>query len=171
MATSLYKWLCIGVLTIISVPIKATRLHPLYITVTEINQNAKDHTLEISCKIFTNDFETALEKSGIPKVDLSDAKNKPAADKAIPAYIQKKLLIQVDGKPVQLEYVGFEKETDATWCYFQVNNITAVKKLELTNTILYDVFEQEINIIHVTLNGERKSTRLTNPDAHALFEN
>jgi Domain of unknown function (DUF6702) len=36
--------------------------HPLYISVTEINHNAKDRILEVSCKIFTNDLETVLEK-------------------------------------------------------------------------------------------------------------
>ncbi len=170
MATSLFKWLCVGIFSSFSAPESPALLHPLYITVTEINHNAKDHELEISCKIFTNDFETALEKSGNAKIDLSDPKNKAVADKAIPAYILKKLSLMVDGKPVSMEYIGFEKETDATWCYFQVPNISSVKKLDITNTLLYESFEGEINIMHVTVNGNERSTRLNNPDAHALFE-
>ena len=35
-------------------------LHPIFVSVTEIEHNAKDKTLEISCKIFTDDFEKTL---------------------------------------------------------------------------------------------------------------
>ncbi len=169
MVTSLYKWLCVGIFSSFSAPASVVS-HPLYITVTEINHNAKDHTLEISCKMFTNDFEAALEKFGNSKVDLADTRDKTAADKLIAAYVQKKLLLKADGQAVALQYVGFEKETDATWCYFQVPNITTVKKLDINNSLLYDSFDSEINIMHVTVNGDRKSTRLNNPDAHAVFE-
>ena len=31
--------------------------HPFYISVTEINQNPKEKTLEISCKLFAEDFD------------------------------------------------------------------------------------------------------------------
>ncbi len=71
MASSLFKWLggtILGLLLLSASP------HPLYISVTEINHNAKDKILEVSCKIFTNDFETVLEKIAKTKVDLSPAK-------------------------------------------------------------------------------------------------
>jgi hypothetical protein len=47
--------------------------HPIYVSVTEIQHNAKDKTLEISCKIFTSDFEAILKsktKSSIIDVFL-----------------------------------------------------------------------------------------------------
>ena len=34
--------------------------HPLFVSVTEINHNAADKNLEISCKIFIDDFEKTL---------------------------------------------------------------------------------------------------------------
>lgn len=157
MAASLFKWLII-------------LSHPLYITVTEINHNTKDKTLEISCKMFTNDFEAALEKTAHAKVDLSDAKNKAANDKLIADYVEKHLLLKVDGHPAVLQFVGSEKEEDGTWSYFQVNNVSSVKKLEVNNNLLYDNFDQEINIMHATVGGTKKSTRLDYPAAAATFE-
>jgi len=171
MAASLFKWLCVG---IFSLPFTSPAInpvkHPLFITVTEISHNPKDKTLEMSCKVFTNDFETALEKFYNAKVDLADAKDKANADKFITGYIQKKIQIKADGKPVTLSFVGSEKETDATWCYFQVVNIPTIKKIEINNTMLYESFDNEINIMHVSVNGERKSSKLNNPDANALFQ-
>ncbi len=144
--------------------------HPLYISVTEINHNAKDKILEVSCKIFTNDFEAVLEKMSGSRVDLSAAATKAATDKLIDAYVEKHLRLKVDGKPVVLHFVGSEQENDGTWSYFQVNDVPAVKRIDAVNELLYDSFNQQINIMHVTVGGQRKSLKLDYPDATAVFE-
>jgi hypothetical protein len=172
MALTLCKWFLLPVLSLLSGknPDATWAAHPFYLSVTEINHNAKDRTLEISCKIFTNDFETSLSRFANTKIDLSDTKAKPLADKYIAAYVMKHLQLRVDAKPVSLQYVGSEKETDATWCYFQVDNVPSLHRLEVSNSLLYDSFETEINIIHVTVNGNRKSTKLNNPESSATFD-
>ena len=157
MAASLFKWFFL-------------LWHPLYVSVTEINHNAKDKTLEVSCKMFTNDFETTLEKSAHVKVDLSEPKDKKLADKLISDYVSRHLQLKVDGRAVVLHYIGSEKEADGTWSYFQVNEVPAVKKIDIMNNLLYDSFEQEINIMHVTVGGEKKSTRLNYPDVNTSVE-
>jgi hypothetical protein len=164
MAASLFKWFFLIYLS------ANTGAHPLYITVTEINHNAKDKTLEISCKAFTNDLETVLEKMAKTKVDLAVAADKKATDQLIGAYVEKHLQLKCDGKPVQMHFIGSEKEADGTWSYFQVNDIAAVKRIDVVNNLLYDGFEQEINIMHVTVGGERKSFRLDYPVAAASFQ-
>jgi hypothetical protein len=145
-------------------------VHPLYISVTEINHNPKDKILEISCKIFTNDFEAVLEKMSGSRVDLSAAGQKAVSDKLIDAYVEKHLRLKVDGRPVALHFVGSEKENDGTWSYFQVNDVPTVKKIEAVDELLYDSFSQQINIMHVTVGGQRKSMRLDYPEAVAVFE-
>lgn len=148
----------------------AARPHPLYISVTEINHNPKDRILEISCKVFTNDLEAVLEKLSGSRVDLSAASDKVAAGKLIEQYVIKHLQLKVDGKPVVLHFVGSENENDGTWSYFQVNDVVTVKRIDVIDGLLYDAFPQQINILHVTVGGVRKSTRLDCPAANATFE-
>ena len=50
--------------------------HPFYVSVTEINQNLKEKTLEISCKLFAEDFETTLNKDYKTTVDFTGVKSK-----------------------------------------------------------------------------------------------
>src|ERR1700730_8159437 len=104
MALRLHKWLPTGYLAL---------LHPFFVSVTEINHNAKEKTLEISCKTFTDDLEKAIEKSANLKLDLFNVKDKAIAEKAIAEYFKKHLVIKVDGKAVPLEFVGFERESEA----------------------------------------------------------
>ena len=168
MVTSLYKWFSLALLGVFLMG--AGRPHPLYISVTELKHNPRDKILEVSCKMFTNDLETALEKMTKTHVDLSSAKDKAASDKLIGEYVERHLRLKLDGKAVVLHFVGSEKENDGTWSYFQVNDVPGVKRIDVINDLLYDSFSQQIGIMHVTVGSERKSTRLDYPEANASFE-
>lgn len=147
---------------------EAGTAHPFHVSVTEIDHNAGDKTLEISFKLFTDDFENILEKTFKTKVDLTNPPDRAATGKLVNEYISQRFLLKVDGKPVSLTGIGFEKEGEATWCYFQVDNIAAVTKVEMTNTLLYDLFDDQIGIMHVKVNGNRKSTKLSFPAKEAV---
>ena len=58
-------------------------VHPFHMSVVEINHNVQDKTLEISCKIFTDDFEKVLAKTYNTKVDLTNPSNKAAMDSLV----------------------------------------------------------------------------------------
>lgn len=60
MASSVYKWLLIPLICLL---MAGKPTHPFHVSVIEINHNAADKTLEISCKIFTDDFEKILAKN------------------------------------------------------------------------------------------------------------
>ena len=162
MAFVFHKWLLIGYMALV---------HPFFVSVTEINHNPKDKTIEISCKTFTDDLEGAIEKTTKVKVDLFNPKDAAAAEKAVNDYIKKHMVIKVDGKPMQLEFIGYERENEATWSYFQVSNVAAApKKVEITTNLLFEASDKQINLLHVTVGGNRKSTKLDYPADFASFE-
>lgn len=155
-----FKWL---------LPVWVHLLHPFYVSVTEVNHNAKDQSLEISCKIFAEDFEQTLKANYKTTVDFSAIKQHAQNDKLVADYIAKHLLIAADGKALKLNYVGFEKQSEAVYCYFEVVNIAAPKKVDFTDTILQDFTDKQINIIHLTVNGSRKSQKLDYPQKQVTF--
>lgn len=160
MAFLLHKWLFMGWMALV---------HPFFVSVTEVNHNPKDKTLEIACKTFTDDLETSIQKSGNVKLDLSNPKDHEAAERLVGDYIKKHLQLKVDGKPVQLEFVGFERENEAVWSYLQVSNVASVKKIEIYTSVLFEASDKQINLLHVKVNGDRKSTKLDYPATDASF--
>ena len=88
---------------------KTETKHPIFMSVTEIEQNVKEKSLEISCKIFTDDFEKTLRATYKTKIDLLNEKQKAAMDKYVNDYIQKHLKLNIDGKAFVLKYVGYER--------------------------------------------------------------
>jgi len=164
MASILYKWLIVFSLTgFISTH------HPIFVSVTEINHNAANKSLEISCKIFTDDLEQTLRQQNKIRIDLINPASKQAMNVLVNNYIKKHLQLKVDDKAVVLEFVGFEQQEEGIISYFEVKNMATVKKLDITNTILYESRPQQMQIIHVMVNGERKSSHLDNPDEKASF--
>lgn len=143
--------------------------HPFYISVTEINQNAAAKSLELSCKFFADDLEQTLEKANNARLDISSAKDKALFDKYIPDYVNKHLQLVVDGKPVNLTYVGYEKEKESAYCYFEIANLASPKQIDAVNSLLHDFRTEQINIMHVTLSGKRQSTKLDYPETRASF--
>lgn len=167
MKSLLYKWLFIGLIWMSNVSFLP---HPFYVSVTEIEHNAKDKTLEISCKIFTDDFEKTLRAAYKAHVDLYDATQKTAMDKLVSSYIIKHLLISVNGKQASVQYKGFELQDEAIYSYFEIDQVPSVKKIELTDNILFDYQSQQTNIVHITVNGNRKSNKLENPQDKLIVE-
>jgi hypothetical protein len=143
--------------------------HPFYVSVTEINHNAKNQSLEISCRIFYDDLEHTIEKQYHTQIDIVHPKDKAKVGQLINDYIKKHLTIKADGKPVVLNFIGYEVQEDAAWSYFEVKGITGKpKKFEVHDDLLYTEHPEQINMMHITVGGERKSTKLDNPDSDAV---
>jgi hypothetical protein len=147
----------------------AKTAHPFHVSVIEVNHNSSDKSLEISCKIFTDDFEKILAKNYKARVDLINPPSKAAMDSLIKKYIFSHLSIKANGKTVAFSYLGSENEDAATYGYIEVNNITAVSKIDVSTNIMYDLFDDQMNIMHITVGGNRKSSKLSYPEREASF--
>jgi len=143
--------------------------HPFYVSVTEINHNTKAQSVEISCRMFYDDLEHVLEKQYRTRLDIVKPANKPQLEKVLNDYIHKHLIVKVDGKVLNPAYIGYEIQEDGAWTYLEVKGITKAQKIEVHDDLLYTEHTEQINMLHVTVNGERKSTKLDNPAADASF--
>ncbi|MBL7733803.1 MAG: hypothetical protein JNM88_21710 [Chitinophagaceae bacterium] len=169
MAASVYKWLFAPVLAVILLSATPVKKHPFHVSVVEVNHNATEKSLEISCKIFTDDFEKVLGRNYKTKVDLINPPNKAAMDSLVKKYLFSHLTIKANGKPVSFSYVGFENDNEAAYGYLEVVNVPSISRLDISTNIMYDMFDDQMNILHITVGGTRKSTRLNYPDKEASF--
>jgi hypothetical protein len=143
--------------------------HPFYVSVTEVNHNAKAQSVEISCRMFYDDLEHVLEKQYKTRLDIVKPASKDQMNKLLNDYIHKHLVIKVDGKALNPSYLGYEIQEDGAWAYLEVKGIAKAQKIEVHDDLLYTEHTEQINMIHVTVNGQRKSTKLDNPASDATF--
>lgn len=142
---------------------ESSKRHPLHLSSTELNFNAKTGTVEVSCRIFTDDFEDILGKKYKVKTDLNATGKHAAMDILVGKYLTTHLQLYVNGKPLKINYLGFENDSEAVIVYLETEKTASPKKLETNCSVLYDQFDDQINIFHITYNGNRKSSKLTYP--------
>lgn len=143
--------------------------HPFYVSVTEIAQNKTTGAVEVSVRIFFDDFENALEKKYKKKVNILKPSDKKEIDGFIAAYIKEHLKVKANGKTLDLKFQGYEIEEDAAWCYFETSKVSAIQALQIENDILFEQHSSQSNMIHAIVGGQRKSTKLDNPKKSVAF--
>jgi len=158
----LYCYIALG----IALPVKPLKkvFHPIHVSTTNISYNAQDGKLEIICTIFTDDFEAALAKQYHTKTDLSKAEMHAAMDALVKKYVTGNLQVKTGVAPLNLNYLGFEINKEATDVYIETDKTPPVKKIAVDVSLLHNQFDDQINIVHITINGVRKSEKLDYPD-------
>ncbi len=167
MASILYKWFFTTGLCLI---FSNVSMHPIYVSVVEIEHNVKGKTLEVSCKLFTDDLEKVLRSTYKVPVDLINPKDRPGMDKLINDYVQKHFRIIADNRVLNLKYIGYEQDEEGILSYYEAENVPQVKNMRIFNNLLYEYKPEQMGLVHVTVNGTRKSTKMVNPADQAELQ-
>lgn len=131
--------------------------HEYYVSVTEIEYVETQNSLQIISQIFIDDFETLLRKRYDETITL-DVDNEPeVVEDYMNRYLRDKLKINVNGSAVNFKFIGKEYKEDITYCYLEVENVSEIKSIELSNQILFDVFSDQQNIVRMKLLNRNKS--------------
>ena len=154
------KYFRILLLLLIFPLISATSAHKFYVSITKIEYVKEKKSLQIITKIFTDDIEDALQHRYDPSISLDTKKETEAADEYLQKYILQKLNIKVNGKPVQLNFIGKEYDVDMLVAYIEVTNVPNLKSIEIENKVLMEMFPEQQNIIHLKTTNSRKSLML-----------
>jgi hypothetical protein len=150
----------------------ASILHPIHISVTDIEFDEKEKSLEIMSRVFMDDLETVLrERYKMPALDVLAPKGR-TLDDMMREYFSEKLKISLDRKPQRINYLGHEADGDSFVFYIEVVNVKKWKDIEVTNTLLMEKHPDQSNMVHVTVHGNIKSLRLKqdNPTDKLSFD-
>ncbi len=147
-------------------------LHPIHISVSEINYSEKDKALQITSRIFIDDLELSIRaERKEDELDLIEPKNGLTTEKMVSDYVLKHLSVKLDGKIQKLKFLGMELEDPALICYIEIENVKKFKTIEVRNDIIMETHDDQSSIVHVTYKGPIKSMRLTrsNPVGSITF--
>jgi hypothetical protein len=145
-------------------PSTASARHPLHVSTTDISFNKDDNKLEVICTIFTDDFEATIAKKYHLPTDLAKPAMHKAMDELVKKYIAAHIAIKTDATTATLNYLGFEKVNEAVNVYLESNKTAPFKKVDAEISLLHDQYQDQLNIVHITVSGVRKSTKLDYPD-------
>jgi len=136
-------------------------LHPFYVSVCEIYHNPTTSSLEISMKIFIDDLELAIQKSSNPEFAISENANKSIVESEIANYLEDKFKIEIDSERIGQKLIGYELESDAIICYIEVKKVDNIGSIKVQNSILTEVYSDQINLTHFQYKDQLKSLKTT----------
>lgn len=148
-------------------------IHPVHVSVTEISFDEKEKELEIISRIFWDDLEKSIrEEKKQPELNLLEPGTAITTDQLVGEYLQKRFKITLDGKVQKVKYLGHEVENEAILCYIQVANVKKFETIEVYNSVLTELHEDQSNLVHVTRKEIVKSLRLMqdNPSGKLTFD-
>jgi hypothetical protein len=130
--------------------------HAYHSTLTELRYNPAKKQLELSVKVFTDDFERAISQGQPKTVSLAEPGPRPLV--LADAYFQRTLQIStVAGARLPLQVLGMQAENDGYWFYCKVPLPGPVAGIKLRQAVLIDAFADEMNIVNVEANGKKQS--------------
>jgi hypothetical protein len=137
-------------------------LHPIHVSITEIEFDEKDQALEIMMRVFIDDLELTLRNSlQNPELDILNPKAGMTIDGLVGHYLTQHVRISLDGKPREIRYLGHEQEGEAFIFYCEVSNVKKWNSITIYNDIIMATHDDQSNIVHVYVNDKVKSLRLT----------
>ena len=145
-------------------------LHKYYVSVTEINYNQKTEQLEISLKLFNDDWQNALDYRLGKPVNLGSENEYQKLDSLVSAYLFDNFKIEVNEEEKKLHIIGSEIEGEATWIYMYADEVKTINSIEIKNKLLTEMFDEQRNVVQLTYGKINKSALLTKSRSSKKFE-
>lgn len=144
-------------LLIVPIFISSSEKHEYYVSVTEIQYAEEQQSLQIISQIFIDDLEKLLKERYDDSIKLAPDNDAELIENYIKRYIGYKLQIKVNGKALNFKFIGKEYKEDIAYCYLEIENISKIKSLVVTNKILFDILPEQQNIVRLKLYDKNKS--------------
>lgn len=143
--------------------------HKYYLSLTEINHNAKNNSIELIMNVFMDDIEKALNNQYQIDLQLDTKKELADNDAYFKKYLSEHLQLKTDESLRNFNYIGKEYQGDLVFFYLEYIEVPSFKKLEIKNTVLVAEFSEQQNLIKAQANGIHRSKLLNKKNDKALL--
>lgn len=140
--------------------------HPYHVGSVEINYNLKSEKFEVTGRFFLDDLENGLSKKYGKPFHFNDAAYKTQLNEALKKYSSEYFKLKTNNEFVKANYIGYEEDNESVNIYLESEQVSNPQKVEAAVSFLYNLFDDQINLVHIIVKGNRKSEKLTYPNRY-----
>ncbi|MBP1839343.1 DUF6702 family protein [Formosa algae] len=145
-------------LLLVVVPLLAfTTAHKYYVSITEVHYVKEKESVQIITRIFIDDLEKLVRARFDESITLAVKNESEKVDFYLEKYLTEKIKIKINGKDAVLQFIGKEYEDDVAICYIEIPKIDHISEIEVQNLVLFDIFEEQQNVVRLNINDKKKS--------------
>jgi hypothetical protein len=147
-----------------------TAFHKYYISVTQVDYIQDEQSVQITSRIFIDDFESVLRERYDENIVLAGKGESKDVDLFIETYLKNKISIKINGKDMKLNFIGKEYDLDIMLCYIEIEDVKEINSIEISNQLLFEVFDEQQNMIKTKINSKQKSFLLNHNNKKAMLK-
>lgn len=151
------KPLKISLLAITIIFLSFTAAHKYYVSVTQIEYIEEQESLQIITRIFIDDIEKLFRDRYDDNITLAGEEEPEIIDYYVEKYVKSKISIRINGKSMVMSFVGREYEDDIMYVYLEIENVKDIKSFEVSNQVLFDLYDEQQNIVRTKIYSKNKS--------------
>ena len=145
-------------------PFFLSGVHKYYVSVTQIEYVKEKKSVQIITRMDVDDLERTLQERFDKSINLTAIKEKSSVDDYIKKYLKQKFEIKINTKEVNFKFIGKDYENDQVACYLEIENVTSINTIEISNTVLFDLFPKQKNIVKSKINSKVNNLIFTKED-------
>jgi hypothetical protein len=146
-------------LPILLLTLSAAALHKYHMALYQINYAPEKKMLQITSRIHIDDLNKALTKLNKKNISIENENEEEIL--VLKDYLSTRFSIKVNGQLKTIIFLSKEIEGDEIVCYSSIKGISKINSLEIYNTILTELFQDQQNRINITVLGSKNSFILT----------
>jgi len=146
--------------------IQATPLedHDIHISICEFD--FRKSTPKLTIKTFLDDLQAAVGLE--PGADLPAGYT--SSDELITNYLQESILLSVDGGSIDYKVMSIDASTDAVWITCELTTDLSLSQIQIQNTFLTEVYDDQTNLIKVISAAGRKTMSMDGDETEIVVE-
>ena len=121
--------------------------HKFYLSTTEIEYKKELKTFQIITQLFIDDLELLLQQQE-KSLRLFPDSNAKQSDSLLKFHLKKEFQLIINGDPQEIYYLGKEYKNDIVVCYLELYLDDIPSTIEIKNSMFFDLFDSQQNIIH-----------------------
>lgn len=157
-------------LILLVIPLMAFTMHKYYISLTQIDYNSKEKSLNITMRLFIDDLEKSINSDFKKEFKLDTSKELPKTNNFIAFYLNNNFIIKVNDSQRNYTFLGKEYENDVVYLYLEIDSVSQIKNIDIQNTILMKEFDSQQNIIKLDINNQKKTMILNKSNDKDLLK-
>jgi len=141
------------------------RTHDFHASLAEVEWNQRARKIEVSLRLFPDDFEKALSLAEGRAIRLEKSNSAAAMER----YVGKRFVISTRDHRSTFKVVGTDTKVDSMWLFLESDWTGGpLAEAQVTNSLLTELFSDQVNLVNIkseqgirtlTFNAESKGSR------------